>query len=96
MKIACALDHAGEPLRELVLQAVSTEGHEPVDLGTEDDDPTPPAPRATRSGPGRPTGRSGPADRARGSRLPTASCRGLALRARTTGTPRTRASSTTT
>ena len=38
MKIACAFDHAGFPLKELVLEIVS-EGHEPIDLGTNSTDP---------------------------------------------------------
>ena len=50
MKIACAFHHAGEPLRELVLQTVSAEGHEPLDLGREDDYPDSPARRGTRCG----------------------------------------------
>lgn len=36
MKIACAFDHAGVPLREVVLLAVSDAGHEAIDLGTND------------------------------------------------------------
>ena len=36
MKIACAFDHAGVPLRETVLLAVSDAGHEALDLGTND------------------------------------------------------------
>lgn len=39
MKVACAFDHAGEPFRELVLETVRAEGHEPLDLGVEDDYP---------------------------------------------------------
>lgn len=35
MKIAVASDHAGFPLKDTVLQAVRTAGHEPVDLGTD-------------------------------------------------------------
>ena len=34
MRIACAFDHAGFPLKALVLEVVSELGHEPVDLGT--------------------------------------------------------------
>lgn len=34
MKIACSFDHAGFPLKELVLETVRSAGHEPVDLGT--------------------------------------------------------------
>jgi ribose 5-phosphate isomerase B len=39
MKIACAFDHAGFPLKGLVLETVSALGHEPVDLGTNSTDP---------------------------------------------------------
>ena len=33
MKVAVATDHAGFPLKELVLDAVRAAGHEPLDLG---------------------------------------------------------------
>jgi ribose 5-phosphate isomerase B len=39
MKVACAFDHAGFPLKELVLEVVGALGHEPVDLGTYSTDP---------------------------------------------------------
>ena len=39
MKVACAFDHAGFPLKELVLEVVVESGHEPVDLGTNSTDP---------------------------------------------------------
>jgi ribose 5-phosphate isomerase B len=39
MKIACAFDHAGFPLKKLVLDTVSEHGDEPVDLGTNSTDP---------------------------------------------------------
>ena len=39
MKIACAFDHAGFPLKALVIETVSAEGHEIVDLGTWSTDP---------------------------------------------------------
>jgi ribose 5-phosphate isomerase B len=39
MKIACAFDHAGFPLKELVLEVVAAAGHDPVDLGTNSTDP---------------------------------------------------------
>ena len=39
MKVACAFDHAGFPLKELVLEVVRELGHEPVDLGTYSTDP---------------------------------------------------------
>ena len=34
MKVACAFDHAGFPLKQLVMDTVVAAGHEPVDLGT--------------------------------------------------------------
>jgi ribose 5-phosphate isomerase B len=34
MRIACAFDHAGFPLKPMVLETVAAEGHEVVDLGT--------------------------------------------------------------
>jgi ribose 5-phosphate isomerase B len=39
MRIACAFDHAGFPLKALVLEVVGERGHEPVDLGTNSTDP---------------------------------------------------------
>ena len=39
MRIACAFDHAGFPLKALVLEVVAAAGHEPVDLGTNSTDP---------------------------------------------------------
>ena len=36
MRIACAFDHAGVPLREVTFDALKAAGHEPVDLGTDD------------------------------------------------------------
>jgi ribose 5-phosphate isomerase B len=39
LKIACSFDHAGFPLKELVLDTVRSAGHEPVDLGTFSTDP---------------------------------------------------------
>jgi len=39
MNIAVAVDHAGVPLLETVLDAVRDAGHEPVDLGEHDDYP---------------------------------------------------------
>jgi ribose 5-phosphate isomerase B len=39
MKVAVGFDHAGVPLRDVVLDAVRAEGHEPVDVGTQDDYP---------------------------------------------------------
>jgi len=39
MNIACAFDHAGVPLRETVITALQSAGHDPQDLGTADDYP---------------------------------------------------------
>jgi ribose 5-phosphate isomerase B len=39
VRIACAFDHAGAPLRETVVTALASAGHEPADLGTADDYP---------------------------------------------------------
>jgi ribose 5-phosphate isomerase B len=39
VKIACAFDHAGFPLKAMVLEIVEQEGHEAVDLGTWSTDP---------------------------------------------------------
>ena len=39
MKIAIGFDHAGFPLRETVLKAVETAGHEPIDMGTNSPEP---------------------------------------------------------
>ena len=39
MKIACAFDHAGFPLKPVVLETLREAGHEPVDLGTGGTDP---------------------------------------------------------
>ena len=39
MKIACAFDHAGFPLKPMVLEAVESAGHEVSDLGTWSTDP---------------------------------------------------------
>ncbi len=39
MIVACGFDHAGVPLRERVLQAVTQAGHEILDLGTDRPDP---------------------------------------------------------
>ena len=39
MKIACAFDHAGFPLKQFVLETLLALGHEPVDLGTSSTEP---------------------------------------------------------
>jgi ribose 5-phosphate isomerase B len=38
MKIAVGFDHAGFPLKETVLKAVETAGHQPIDMGTNSSD----------------------------------------------------------
>ena len=40
MKIAVACDHAGFPLKGLVLEAVRNAGHEPLDLGADNAEPS--------------------------------------------------------
>ncbi len=39
MIVACGFDHAGVPLRDRLLQAISDAGHEVLDLGTDRTDP---------------------------------------------------------
>jgi ribose 5-phosphate isomerase B len=39
LKIACAFDHAGFPLKQLVLATLDELGHEAIDLGTNSTDP---------------------------------------------------------
>jgi ribose 5-phosphate isomerase B len=39
VNIACAFDHAGFPLKPVVLDAVRAAGHEPIDLGTSSTEP---------------------------------------------------------
>ena len=39
MKVAVGFDHAGFPLRKVVLDAVREAGHEPLDMGTDSDSP---------------------------------------------------------
>jgi ribose 5-phosphate isomerase B len=39
MRIACAFDHAGFPLKPLVLETVKAHGHEAIDLGTDSTEP---------------------------------------------------------
>jgi ribose 5-phosphate isomerase B len=61
MKVACAFDHAGFPLKAMVVETVEALGHEPVDLGTWSTDPVdyPDTARAAAE-----VVRSGEADRA--------------------------------
>jgi ribose 5-phosphate isomerase B len=39
MKVAVGADHAGFPLKQLVLDAIRDAGHDPVDLGTDSTEP---------------------------------------------------------
>ena len=39
MKIAVGFDHAGFPLKETVLKAIQTAGHQPIDMGTNSAEP---------------------------------------------------------
>ena len=39
MRIACAFDHAGFPLKPIILETLEAAGHEVVDLGTDSTDP---------------------------------------------------------
>jgi len=39
VKIACAFDHAGFPLKPVVLDTLAAAGHEPIDLGTNSTEP---------------------------------------------------------
>jgi len=39
MKIAVGFDHAGFPLKEIVLKALRAAGHEPIDMGTNSAEP---------------------------------------------------------
>ena len=61
MKIACAFDHAGFPLKGMVIDTVIGEGHEAIDLGTWSTEPIdyPDSARAAAE-----AVRSGEADRA--------------------------------
>ena len=39
MKVAVGFDHAGFPLKKIVLEAIRDAGHEPIDLGTDSAEP---------------------------------------------------------
>lgn len=39
MKVAVGFDHAGFPLKQVVLEAVRNAGHEPIDVGTNSAEP---------------------------------------------------------
>ena len=83
MKIACAFDHAGFPLKGMVIDTVIGEGHEAVDLGTWSTDPVdyPDSARAAAE-----AVRSGEADRAvlvcgSGAGVAVAACKFPGIRA---------------
>jgi ribose 5-phosphate isomerase B len=83
MKIACSFDHAGFPLKQLVLETVSELGHQPIDLGTYSTDPVdyPDTARAAAD-----KVRSGEADRAvvvcgSGAGVAVAACKFPGIRA---------------
>ena len=83
MKIACAFDHAGFPLKAMVVETVKAAGHEPVDLGTWSTDPVdyPDSARAAAE-----AVRSGEADRAvlvcgSGAGVAVAACKFPGIRA---------------
>ena len=83
MRIACAFDHAGFPLKAMVVETVRAEGHEPVDLGTWSTDPIdyPDTARAAAE-----AVRSGEADRAvlvcgSGAGVAVAACKFPGIRA---------------
>ena len=83
MKIACAFDHAGFPLKALVLETVKELGHEPIDLGTNSTEPVD-YPDTARAGAD--TVRNGEADRAvivcgSGAGVAVAACKFPGIRA---------------
>ena len=39
MKVVVGFDHAGFPLKQIVLEAIRKSGHEPIDVGTDNADP---------------------------------------------------------
>jgi ribose 5-phosphate isomerase B len=83
MKIACAFDHAGFPLKPLVLEVVAAAGHEVIDLGTDSTDPVD-YPDTARAGAD--AVRSGMADRAvvvcgSGAGVAVAACKVPGIRA---------------
>ena len=83
MKIACAFDHAGFPLKALVLEVVAAAGHEAIDLGTNSTDPVD-YPDTARAGAD--AVRSGRADRAvvvcgSGAGVAVAACKFPGIRA---------------
>jgi ribose 5-phosphate isomerase B len=83
MRVACAFDHAGFPLKSLVLDTVRDLGHEPIDLGTDSTDPVD-YPDTARDGAD--AVRSGQADRAvvvcgSGAGVAVAACKFPGIRA---------------
>jgi ribose 5-phosphate isomerase B len=83
MRIACAFDHAGFPLKPLVLEVVAAAGHEPIDLGTNSTEPVD-YPDTARAGAD--AIRSGQADRAvvvcgSGAGVAVAACKVPGIRA---------------
>jgi len=85
MRVACAFDHAGFPLKEVVLATVQAAGHEPVDLGTYSTDPVDYPDTARAAGM---AVRSGDADRAvvvcgSGAGVAVAACKVAGIRAAT-------------
>jgi ribose 5-phosphate isomerase B len=85
MRIACAFDHAGFPLKALVLETVAAAGHEAIDLGTDSTDPVD-YPDTARDGAD--AVRSGQADRAvvvcgSGAGVAVAACKFPGIRAAT-------------
>jgi ribose 5-phosphate isomerase B len=85
MRIACAFDHAGFPLKALVLEIVAAAGHEPIDLGTDSTEPVD-YPDTARAGAD--AVRNGEADRAvvvcgSGAGVAVAACKFPGIRAAT-------------
>ena len=85
MRIACAFDHAGFPLKPLVLETVRELGHEAIDLGTDSTDPVD-YPDTARAG--AEAVRNGDADRAlvvcgSGAGVAVAACKFPGIRAAT-------------
>jgi ribose 5-phosphate isomerase B len=83
MRIACAFDHAGFPLKPMVLETVGALGHETIDLGTDSTDPVD-YPDTARAG--AEAVRSGEADRAvivcgSGAGVAVAACKFPGIRA---------------
>jgi ribose 5-phosphate isomerase B len=83
MRVACAFDHAGFPLKAQVLEEVEALGHEPVDLGT---DSTAPVDYPDTARAGAEAVRSGRVDRAvvvcgSGAGVAVAACKVPGIRA---------------